>query len=389
MKIGVYLEAGYYKEGDTLFCEDVYTVLFNRLSLESDMTFSFLGRQYNCKKQNMYRLERYDPFFELTPFRNLVDLCLQWPKFKRRNRTTMQAFVQSVDRLLVMSPMPICIELVKWAVHYEKPVVLLARQDTRRVLPQRYQGIQKRVAAFLANAFEWRIEKLVMKHDLTVLALGSQIARRFRLFSHQVYCMASSRYRLNDVVQSKTLSPIDWSRPVRLLFVGRVEVNKGLSELLACLSGSMPFDWCLTLVGDGAFMPEVKRLIGRYGIDDKVELMGFIPFGPELMQQYRLHDIFVLPSYSEGLPQVVLEAMAGGCLVLASNVGGIPDVIESGRTGVLFRPKSIADLHRAFLQVYDHKEAVESMRLEALNTAREYASENQIEILKETLNKQG
>ena len=53
MKIGVYLEAGYYKEGDTLFCEDVYTVLFNRLSLESDMTFCFLGRQYASKKENL------------------------------------------------------------------------------------------------------------------------------------------------------------------------------------------------------------------------------------------------------------------------------------------------------------------------------------------------
>lgn len=385
MKIGIYLEAGYYKEGDTLFCEDVYTVLFNRLSLESDMAFCFLGRQYASKKENMYRVERYDRFFELTPFRNLVDLCVKWPRFKRQNRATLQSFVQSVDRLLVMSPMPICIELIKWAVRYGKPVVLLARQDTRRVLPQRYKGVQKWAASFLANAFERKVEHLVAKHGITVLALGSHIADRFARFTEKVYHISTSPFRLADVVSPESLSPIDWSRPVRLLFVGRVEVNKGLAELLAGLSGDMPFDWCLTLIGDGAFMPEVKRLVDQYGMADKVELTGFIPFGPDLMQQYRSHDIFVLPSYSEGLPQVVLEAMAGGCMVLATNVGGIPDVVASGHTGVLFAPKCVDELRRAFFYVYNHRTEVENIRLSALKEARKYAFENQIEILKKSL----
>lgn len=385
MKIGVYLEAGYYKQGDSLFCEDIYTVLFNRLSLEDGMTFCFLGRQYASQRKNMYRIERYDSFFELTPFRNLVDLCVQWPWFKLRNRATLQAFVQSVDRLLVMSPMPICIELVKLALRYGKPIVLLARQDTRRVLPQRYKGVQKFMAAFLADAFERQIERQVARHEITVLALGSRIAERFARFTRRVHYISTSPFRLADVISPEALSPIDWRYPVRLLFVGRVEINKGLTELLACLSEGMPFDWRLTLVGDGAFMPEVKRLIGQYGIADKVELTGFIPYGPDLMQQYRSHDMFVLPSYSEGLPQVVLEAMAGGCLVLATHVGGIPDVIDSGHTGVLFAPKSVAELHRIFAYVHEHRDKVESMRVSALTVARKYAFDSQIEILRESL----
>ena len=256
MRIGIYLEAGYYKEGDTLFCEDVYTVLFNRLTQEADnMTFSFLGRLCENKKKSMYCIARYDCFFELTPFRNLVDLCMQWPRFKRLNKGTLSSFVQSVDRLLVMSPMPICIELVKLAVKYQKPVVLLSRQDTRRVLPQRYKGIQRWLASFLAHTFERQVERLVAKHEITVLALGSQIANRFRRYTSKVYCMASSRYRLSEVVSRDDLIPVDWTRPVRLLFVGRVEVNKGLLELLECLSEFSVFDWRLTLVGDGAFMP--------------------------------------------------------------------------------------------------------------------------------------
>lgn len=385
MRVGVYLEARYCKEGEKLFCEDIYTVLFNQLSQEKGISFSFLGRQYACKKENMYLLDRYDRFFELTPFRDLVDLCVRWPRLKRENKATFSAFVQNVDILLVMSPMPICIELVKMAGKYGKPVVLLARQDTRRVLPQRYGGIKKILATILAYLFEWQVERLVAKQDITVMALGSRIANRFSLFTDKVHYISTSPYRLSDIVLPESMLPVDWSRPIKLLFVGRVEVNKGFTELLECLSGEMPFDWRLTIVGDGAFMPEVKRLIGRYGIAEKVELMGFVPFGPDLMKQYRSHDIFVLPSYSEGLPQVVLEAMAGGCLVLASNVGGIPDVVNSGHTGLLFAPKSTDELRKAFMYVYRHQAEVESMRLEALNVARKYAFENQIEILGKAL----
>lgn len=385
MRVGVYLEAGYYKEGKVLFCEDIYTILFNQLSEESDMTFSFLGRQYECKRSNMYLLDQYDRFFELTPFKNLVELCMQWPHFKEQNKDTLRSFVQSVDRLLVMSPMPICIELVKLAVKYKKPVALLARQDTRRVLPQRYKGVQKWAASILANVFERQIEHLVAKHEIPVLALGSQIADRFKHFTDKVYYISSSPYRLSDVVSAEALLPIDWDNPIRLLFVGRVEVNKGLLELLECLAKFYDFDWHLTLVGDGAFMPEVKHLIEQYKLDSKVELTGFVPFGPELMQLYRSHEIFILPSYSEGLPQVVLEAMAGGCLVLASNVGGIPDLVDSEHTGLLFAPKSVESLREALTFVNSHRAQAESMRLEALSVARQYAFENQIEILKETL----
>ena len=387
MKIGVYLETGYYKEGETLFCEDIYTVLLNQLSLtDDDMTFSFLGRQLGGKKENMYRLDRYDRFWELTPFNDLAALCVQWPRFRCRNKATLSAFVQSVDRLLVMSPMPICIELVKLAGKYGKSVVLLARQDTRRVLPQRYRGVKKVFATILAYYFEWKVERLVAKRkNIAVMALGSRIADRFGRFTKSVYYISTSPYRLSDVVTPESMRPIDWEHTVNLLFVGRVEVNKGLSELLACLSGNMPFDWHLTIVGNGAFMPEVKRLIKQYGMSEKVELAGFISFGPHLMEQYKSHDIFILPSYSEGLPQVVLEAMAGGCFVMATNVGGTPDVVDSGRTGLLFSPKSVAELSHAFTFAFAHSDKVEQMRIEALEMAKKYAFENQIEILKNQL----
>ena len=72
---------------------------------------------------------------------------------------------------------------------------------------------------------------------------------------------------------------------------------------------------------------------------------------------------------------------------IVMRVGGIPDVVDSGRTGLLFAPKSKSALHSTFVYVYGHRLEVETMRCEALEIAREYAFENQIEILRKQLNK--
>ncbi len=386
MKIGVYLETAYRKEGEALFCEDIYTILFNILSQDDEYMLTFLGRQAESKIGNLYRIERYDRFFELTPFRDLAALCRQWPSFKRKNRLTLDAFVRSVDKLLVMSPMPICIELIKLGVKYNKPIVLLARQDTRRMLPQRYGGVKKIAAMILAHRFERTVENWVRRTDIRVLAFGNCIAQRFQKFTDNICYISTSPYRLSDVLTREDIRPIDWSGKIRLLFVGRIEVNKGLRELLTCLSCRLSFDFSLTIVGDGPFMPEVKQLLARYGIAHKVCLTGYVPFGEKLMQIYKSHDIFILPSYSEGLPQVILEAMAGGCLTMATRVGGIPDVVKPEQTGVLFAPKSVEELKQSLEYAYQHRQEVEQMRINALAIAQEYAFDKQIEILKEQFN---
>ncbi len=385
MEIGVYLEAGYRQEGEALFCEDIYAVLFNELSQDKNISFSFVGRQCESKTGNMYRLDRYNRFFELTPYRDLTALCKQWSSFKRKNRATLEEFVQSVDKLLIMSPMPICIEVMKLGVKYNKPMVLLARQDTRRMLPQRFSGVKKWVATLLAYALEHRVERLVSRHNIAVMALGNTIALRFRKFTDKVYYISTSPYRLSDVISPEEIRPIDWNGVVKMLFVGRVEINKGLQELLACLAGGVPFKWSLTIVGDGAFMPQVRRLIAQYGVASKVELAGYIPFGDKLMQIYKSHDILVLPSYSEGLPQVLSEAMAGGCLVVATNVGGIPDMVKPGQTGLLFTPKSVEALKRIFAHMWEHRTDMEDMRLQALDLSKNYALDNQIDVLRKQL----
>jgi glycosyltransferase involved in cell wall biosynthesis len=78
-------------------------------------------------------------------------------------------------------------------------------------------------------------------------------------------------------------------------------------------------------------------------------------------------DVLVLPSLSEGCPVVVLEASASGIPVIASRVGGVPDLIDDGKTGIIVNPKNILDLEQALLKLKNNSE----LKLEMGKRARE------------------
>jgi sugar transferase (PEP-CTERM/EpsH1 system associated) len=88
----------------------------------------------------------------------------------------------------------------------------------------------------------------------------------------------------------------------------------------------------LVIVGGGALRGELERQAAALGIDDRVWFAGDRDDVPDLM---RLFDLFVLPSLGEGISNTVLEAMASGLAVIATRVGGNPELVEEGRTGAL------------------------------------------------------
>jgi glycosyltransferase involved in cell wall biosynthesis len=131
-----------------------------------------------------------------------------------------------------------------------------------------------------------------------------------------------------------------------VLFLGRLDRNKGIYDLLEVISAlrSPIPEVRLVCAGDGE-LDEVKRRAAELGIEDSVTMTGWI--GAEEKAQWLARaDVFVLPSYAEGLPMSVLEAMAAGMPVLASAVGGIPDVIADGVNGFLTAPGDKAMLER-------------------------------------------
>lgn len=118
----------------------------------------------------------------------------------------------------------------------------------------------------------------------------------------------------------------------------------------------------LLFVGEGPRRAELEALAAALGIADRVYFTGYQP-DPE--NYLRLMDVFALTSRSEGMPLAVLEAWAADVPVVATAVGGLPGMIEDGRTGLLLPPHDDAAVARAFARVLDDRPLAARLRMAA------------------------
>lgn len=140
-----------------------------------------------------------------------------------------------------------------------------------------------------------------------------------------------------------------------LISVGRLDEAKGQVYLLRALAGvSAPgSDLRLIILGDGPLRNELAGEAERLGILQRVDLRGGVDNVGEFLDA---SDIFVLPSLWEGLPMAMLEAMNAGLPVVATGVGGIPEVLSHEANGLLCRPADVEDLRRAITRLLESPE---------------------------------
>ncbi len=132
-----------------------------------------------------------------------------------------------------------------------------------------------------------------------------------------------------------------------ILFLARVEKAKGIFEALEAyeLVKSRYPSSQLTIAGDGSILDEVKKVVRKKNLQD-VSFIGYVT-GEEKTKAFAGSDLYVFPSYGEGMPNSVLEAMAFGLPIITRSVGGLKDFFEDGRMGYMTEskdPKVFADM---------------------------------------------
>ena len=148
----------------------------------------------------------------------------------------------------------------------------------------------------------------------------------------------------NPVLMPEKIPPWAHRTRGRVLFLGRLGKRKGSYDLLnaaAQIAPSRP-DLQLLLGGDGE-LAEVGARAAELGLADKVELLGWVQ-GEDKVRLLATAVLYVLPSYNEGLPVSVLEAMAAGLPILTTPVGGIPEAVTDGVEGFLVEPGDVRAL---------------------------------------------
>lgn len=174
---------------------------------------------------------------------------------------------------------------------------------------------------------------------------------------------------IHSSVDVSAIAPSDPPPPedgFRILYVGSLQKRKGVDVLLRALAGFDRPGWQLDIVGDGPDRAKLEALSAGLGLDDRVHFFGQRPFG-EIDGFYRSASVCVAPSIigpngrTEGIPNVMIEALAYARPAISTNVSGIPELIRPGETGWLTEPGDVAGLTAALCAVHDAPEAASKL----------------------------
>jgi glycosyltransferase involved in cell wall biosynthesis len=166
------------------------------------------------------------------------------------------------------------------------------------------------------------------------------------------------------------------------VFVGRLADAKNLPLAIRAL-GLVP-DASLVMIGDGPEREDLIRIIAQSGLAERVSLKGALPRAAAI-EWLRAADAAILPSKFENFPHAAVEALAAGTPVIATSVGGVPEIVETGVTGILVPPDDPRAFGAAMASLLENPARLESLREGARAAAGTYRVEPIFETLEREL----
>lgn len=198
-----------------------------------------------------------------------------------------------------------------------------------------------------------RLVHFIQRHCVRVFTCITRSAEQSFFGSSLLYSATTPLKRRNHFTIYNALPPgfldrkevRNYSRPIILGVVSRLEEIKGMDLVVpafARVKAKYP-DTCLIVVGDGSLQEKMRQQARDLNCADGIEWVGRQP-QEQLSQWYGRMDIVLMPSRSEGFGLTAIEAMANGCVVVASRTGGLPEVVRNREVGLLHTPESIEDM---------------------------------------------
>ena len=203
-----------------------------------------------------------------------------------------------------------------------------------------------------STAFYMLCAPFAYRHADHVVVVGSHMAARVRRFSRSPSRVSFIPNGIDTEGFSRDSGRMAFRRQARneILYVGSLARHKGCSTLVRALALLKDIDCRCTFVGSGPEEDALAGLAARSGVASRCEFRGWIE-RDRLGSFYRGADVFVCPSLDEPQGVVNLEALSQGCPVVASRVGGIPDMVKHGVNGLLVPPNDPKRLARALRHI--------------------------------------
>jgi glycosyltransferase involved in cell wall biosynthesis len=232
--------------------------------------------------------------------------------------------LDEVDTVWVLGPYPHSVLLALLTAMRRRRLVLGVRQDMP--LYVRSRRPDRRWMHWSADVLEaiWRL----LARRYAVVVVGPELERKYRDgHARSVLATTVSLVSEDDLAQAAdAVAARDYSGELRLLTVGRLDAEKNplLLADIAALLGRDGRRWRLLVCGDGPMREQLQDRLSELGLQDCVELLGYVPIDGGLLDLYRTSHAFLHVSWTEGFPQVLVEAFASGLPTVATAVGGVP-----------------------------------------------------------------
>ncbi|KAF0109324.1 MAG: glycosyltransferase [Anaerolineaceae bacterium] len=169
-------------------------------------------------------------------------------------------------------------------------------------------------------------------------------AKRVAAVSEYTRSLARGRYPVRvevipNGVDLKALKPASLAvhTPPAIVFAGRFMPQKDPVGLVEILARVRDLPWTCAMLGDGPLRPQVEAAIAAHGLGERFRLPGWVT-PEEVISHFAKSDLLFMPSLSEGLPVVGVQALAMGLAIVANKVGGFVELVEPGRNGFLAEP---------------------------------------------------
>jgi glycosyltransferase involved in cell wall biosynthesis len=372
-----------------VYVDDVYRVVEDEagMRISSDRAFLLFAHQVAQHFDQLVVFGRAarsdeDADYLLPPGIRLVSLP-HYANLRRLSQVTkssagtaraMWRGLPFVDTVWVFGPHPFGFLLIALARLRRKRVILGVRQDTIRYHETRLEGWRWLPVLGVVRLADGAHRLLARRIPTTVV--GTELATRYGLDRPTTYAMTVSLVPEKELAQAPASR--DLSGQVELLTIGRLEVEKNpllVVETLAELERRRPGTFRLTWIGRGKLEEEVRARAETLGVAGQLTLRGYVPFGPSLLDLYRQADLFLHVSLTEGVPQVLVEALACGTPIIATAVGGVASALADGKAGILVPPGDALALADAIETLVGDQQ----LRARMVNYGRELVREVTIE----------
>lgn len=242
-----------------------------------------------------------------------------------------------------------------------------------------YQGL---FFKFVANASKCLYRKIIKRCDLQIY-VSHMLEKEYKVDGIKSMVLNENKTKIHNIIAPENIHHRGKDELLRLIFAGRLSPEKRIFDIIKAAQNTDGV--VLSILGDGLQKEQIKDYIKSHKLDEKIALYEPISWGDELFSFIRDHHALVLPSQSEGLPLVLLEAMSCGVSVIASCVGGIPEIVKDGKNGQLFTAGNTDELIKCIEKIRDDEMFRVELIKNSLKTAHENCFEKQLSPLSDAV----